>query len=449
MSLALVVASVAVVFGAGAVTQQLATSDDHRSVAPSTGTVPTAPSGMRLVGRGRAVMAVPERWTQNQDGCTTSSTGNVAFLPVPPRSCRAPNLSIPMQPTLGISALTATPAALGTFEPVEGSVGAVAEAALCLESEPTSCSQRIAVPSEDVLFTLTWWRTGDGEATVAQVRESLQLLPEGYTTVPFVAPGTPRSEAEEIVAAAGLKPSVNADDVDLPITGTEPAAGSVVRAPSEVALLLEPGGPPIEGTWTALLSGITADGRLDDLYRDTRFTLTFVDGELRGDDECNSFGADYSQVGRDLAVGPIESTAIGCETTEVIVRVLNDVRHVTGSRKLVYLHADNWGILLSLRPVTVTSGSSSPRGLTCPTEMRAAASPPFFDETAPGATTPEGAVETWLAGPVGKAFGPEYVMDANKRHAWLLRPDGTAEARVTVKLTIGGGYLYYGHEACG
>jgi len=90
-----------------------------------------------------------------------------------------------------------------------------------------------------------------------------------------------------------------------------------------------------------------------------------------------------------------------------------------------------------------------PTSLSCPTDMRASGEVPFFDESAPGSPTPEGAVEAWLSGQLGKAFGTEYLMDSDRTHAWILRPDGTAVARVRVKLTSGGGYFYYGHEACG
>jgi heat shock protein HslJ len=445
---ALSAASVALVLGGTAVVQQAIAGGDGGTSHSRVAAPPSAPDGMRLVGRGGAVAAVPESWTQDQNDCTTSGTGNVYFPPVPPRSCHAPNLSSPesMQPTLGISELTLSADALDKFEPLEGSAGAVAEAGLCLESRPTSCSQRIAVPSEGVLFTLTWWRAGDSEATVAQVRESLQLLPEGYAAVPFVEPGTMRSVAEGMVESAGLKPAVSAADVDVPVIGTEPAAGSVVRAPSEVTLLLEPVGPPIEGTWTALLSGITGGQDLESTYRDTTFTLSFENGEMRGDDECNYFGSDYEQSGEDLRLGPIETTLVGCDSTSAIIRALDDVRHVTKVGDELHLHAHHWGIVLTLKP---PAEHGIPTELTCPTELRAVGNVPFFDETAPGSSTPEGAVEAWLNGPLSGSLGPGYVMDEDKSHAWILRPDGTAVARVKVELTVGGGYFYYGHEACG
>ena len=96
-----------------------------------------------------------------------------------------------------------------------------------------------------------------------------------------------------------------------------------------------------------------------------------------------------------------------------------------------------------------SASDESPRDLTCPTDLRSVSSPPFFDESAAGAPSPEGAVEAWLGSGMGRGLGPDYALDESRSHAWILRDDGTAEAHVSVKLTAGGGYFYYGHEACG
>ena len=95
------------------------------------------------------------------------------------------------------------------------------------------------------------------------------------------------------------------------------------------------------------------------------------------------------------------------------------------------------------------SPTGTPFDLTCPTNFRSVSTPPYFDEAAPGAKSPESAVETWLGSDMGRGLGPDYALDESRTHAWILRTNGTAEARVTVKLTVGGGYFYFGHEACG
>lgn len=92
---------------------------------------------------------------------------------------------------------------------------------------------------------------------------------------------------------------------------------------------------------------------------------------------------------------------------------------------------------------------ATPRELTCPSELRSVSAPPYFDEAARGAPTPEEALDRWLGSPIARGLGPDYVFDDDRNYAWVLRGDGTAEARVHVKLTSGGGYFYYGHEACG
>lgn len=245
-TLALAAASVALVLGGAAVGQQVIADNPGRPSENLTSDTPDAPAGMRFVGMGRVVVAVPASWTQTQHSCTTSPNGNVYFVPVPPRSCLAPNLSDPasMQPTLGISELRLSPSALDKFKPLEGSAGAVSEGGLCLETKPASCSERIAVPSEGVLFTLAWWRTEEGRATAAQVRESLQLLPEGYTTVPYLPRDYPTGPAGNLLIEAGLKfdespPQTGGQTGRAGQFGTVPQAGSVVAVGSTVTMLLE------------------------------------------------------------------------------------------------------------------------------------------------------------------------------------------------------------------
>jgi hypothetical protein len=91
-----------------------------------------------------------------------------------------------------------------------------------------------------------------------------------------------------------------------------------------------------------------------------------------------------------------------------------------------------------------SSAAAVPTSLTCPNNGRAISDVPYTIETI-GAATPVEVVQAWLT---GWRLGPDYVMDATKKHGWALRADGTAEAVVTVELTEGG-YSYYGHEACG
>ena len=92
-----------------------------------------------------------------------------------------------------------------------------------------------------------------------------------------------------------------------------------------------------------------------------------------------------------------------------------------------------------------------PSALDCRGSEREVFAPPFFNEDADGANTPEAAVDSWLGTSLATPrFGPEteYVMDDRTGDAWLLSADGTAVGRVHTRLTSGGGYFYYGHEAC-
>lgn len=92
-----------------------------------------------------------------------------------------------------------------------------------------------------------------------------------------------------------------------------------------------------------------------------------------------------------------------------------------------------------------------PSELDCRGSEREVFAAPFFNEEAEGAETPQEAVDSWLGTSLATPrFGPEseYVMDEGTGDAWLLSADGTAVGRVHTKLTSGGGYFYYGHEAC-
>ncbi|GAB3253661.1 hypothetical protein [Nocardioides dilutus] len=322
------VAAVALVLGGGTAVQQVVAGDDEQPKPPpeQAADVPVAPDGMRFAGMGRVVVAVPESWGKEHE-CAPDVIG-------PATACQRGEDSTATLSFFTLADLYNTEidgphdSTYNGVDVIEGPL-ACPPTASCVGPMPYA----VQIPSQGVGFMLG----GSYSPMRAAIVESIRLLPEGFTTVPYLPPGLTRREAERVVEAAGLEVHLNGPDVNTSIAGTEPAAGFVVRVSSTVTLLRAAGG----------------------------------------------------------------------------------------------------------------SSSSVPQALTCPTEMRAAADAPFFDESAPGATTPEAAVEAWLEGAFGRSFGPEYVMDEDKKHAWILRADGTAEARVTVKLTAGGGYFYYGHEACG
>ncbi|GAB2755689.1 hypothetical protein GCM10027020_04790 [Nocardioides salsibiostraticola] len=99
-------------------------------------------------------------------------------------------------------------------------------------------------------------------------------------------------------------------------------------------------------------------------------------------------------------------------------------------------------------PVSANAVTQPPVRLTCATDLRQQASPPFRDGSEGGSRSAEQAVESWLAGPLsGGRYGPDFVLDDSMGRAWILREDGTAEARVRVDL-LEGGYFVETYFAC-
>jgi hypothetical protein len=95
------------------------------------------------------------------------------------------------------------------------------------------------------------------------------LLPDDYTTLPFIEPGTSSGDAERVMAGASLKAAVDGSDASAPILGTNPVAGSVIPLDGTVELLTEPGPSqptgddavePAPPTYRALLIGTRTSG---------------------------------------------------------------------------------------------------------------------------------------------------------------------------------------------
>jgi hypothetical protein len=248
---ALVAAAVALIFGGGAVVQLATTGDDGKPAEQRTAdvhpTTPTAPDGMRLVGMSGVAVAVPDSWVTAENGCAretgvvwrypdnldASSSGN---CPEPPSSGYWASLGV--GDLNSVEGRHLSPEMTIDGEPVQGA--AVREGSGSDDyqapqycgpvpgSAIESCSLLFGVPSRGVFFSLKL-RDENAQRQLDAIRGSLQLLPDGYTTVPFIQPGTLLSEAEAMIEAAGLQSASNALGVDEPVEISDPLAGSVVR----------------------------------------------------------------------------------------------------------------------------------------------------------------------------------------------------------------------------
>jgi len=93
---------------------------------------------------------------------------------------------------------------------------------------------------------------------------------------------------------------------------------------------------------------------------------------------------------------------------------------------------------------TETSPAAPPKDLTCPTDLRVATDGGLLAELPNGYDTRAEAVEAFLA--VDDQWGDDYVLAEGGESAWILREDGTAEARVSFLRHQG--FTVHGYQAC-
>jgi hypothetical protein len=239
-TLALVAASVALVLGGGALVQQMATGDGAHRDESVADRAPQAPDGMRFVGMGRVVIAVPLAWELNQ-GCAENADGT------------NPGFRVQDAAAVGGLSCSSLGAAFYVLDSPEGrrvSRSATVPDVIngldvlrtparpCSLSITRYCPESVSVPSENLVLE---FRTLDTD--FSPVLGSLQLLPDGLTTVPFVARGTMSSSATAIIEASGLSATKRPLDSDVSVRGTDPTAGSVVRSGDPVTLVVAGDGP--------------------------------------------------------------------------------------------------------------------------------------------------------------------------------------------------------------
>lgn len=219
------------------------------------------PEGMRWVGMGRVVVAVPEWWTTGETECLAPIETTVYYDSGAQADCESSEPGSVRE----VSALAVLDARRGygeyltrDMEPIGEVDGReVLERDGCERWFDGVCRRVFAVPDEGVVFAVTIHDDGDGD--YQEIRDSLRLLPDGTTTVPLAtADGwTPSWGAEprtvsalvRAVEAAGLRVDVvtpeppprgaDVDLADLPegsYLGSEPALGSPIEAGGTVTI---------------------------------------------------------------------------------------------------------------------------------------------------------------------------------------------------------------------
>jgi hypothetical protein len=202
----------------------------------------TPPAGTRYVGIGQVAVAVPEDWSDGDASCNAPMRDTV-FFPYG-QDCVGMFHSVS---SLAISAVRMNDGFAGGMTP-DGRVGghrvvARPNSAMCMVGTgPEACLQSFGVPDLHAYFSVRVPRD-EPEALdrVKAIRDSLRVLPDGQTAVPFLSAGS-LDDWRAALQDAGL--AVRVDHHSCPPTGncvggvvsTTPAPGNVVPTGSIVTI---------------------------------------------------------------------------------------------------------------------------------------------------------------------------------------------------------------------
>lgn len=241
------VAATALVVGGGAVAAQMV--DTGTGTDTDTGQETTvaqaveAPEGTRLVGLGRVVVAVPEDWAANPTLCNRIDSRRPRIIFYSPASgdCADPtrrdesSIAVSsMEPPDG-PASTVSPSAAG---PVEG-YSTLNSGQTCIPDRE-QCLASFGIRDLNAWFTV---RVPESDTdTIDQIRDSLTVLPDGYTTVPGVPGATEEREVTAALREAGL--AVEVQHTTCPpnagclggVSDINPAVGTVLPAGSTITV---------------------------------------------------------------------------------------------------------------------------------------------------------------------------------------------------------------------
>jgi hypothetical protein len=242
----------------------LALTGCGQATGESADSFPAPPDGMRWVGYGRVVVAVPDWWTTGETTCDTPVEDTVYFDHSAVADCADTRATRAVREVSALALLDATGGygekearSMRPLREVDGRK--VVEREGCEGWFEGVCRRMFAVPSAGVVFAVTIAEPGDGN--YEDIRDSLRVLPEGLTTIPLaIEPGwTPTWGAEpqavksliEVLQKTGLRVDVktversdpDADYADLPV-------GSLLEVSPQLGSVIEDG-----GTVTVTLAG--------------------------------------------------------------------------------------------------------------------------------------------------------------------------------------------------
>jgi hypothetical protein len=240
------VAAAAVVVAAMTLAPNSPTAPD-RGDPPIANPVPVAPDGYRLVGMNGIVVAVPEGWGTNEVMCGVA-TSDTVYFPGNSTATRACGYRGPAADQVSLVSTSSEWAQGYTGWRDGGEVGEHHLRVVPIDDKSVGpWSAAVMVEDLDVIVSIK----SNVRSEVEAILESLDVLPEGYATVPPPRVWGPIGNVTTAISLAGLNPVVVEEYRPGWSAGslirTEPALGSVVAAGAEVTVVMTGPNPEADG----------------------------------------------------------------------------------------------------------------------------------------------------------------------------------------------------------
>ena len=223
-------------------------SEPERSTSTGHGTtalsglpgLPEPTPGSKWLGINSVMIAAPRSWAVTQDPCERNRIGTAQFLDEdsPALRCLAYVSSGALLVVIEIEdeELFRGLKRRSTVNGLEVSGSTLG----CRTSMPPICSLTFSVPSEHVIFSVTY-RARNAVQVIRSIRDSLRSIPGGYSAVPLIQYGWSVEQAQRHLRAAGLESSSPSVDWPHYVTDIEPTGGTVLQQGEVVELSIGDG----------------------------------------------------------------------------------------------------------------------------------------------------------------------------------------------------------------
>jgi hypothetical protein len=237
-NIAILSGAIAVVAVSVVLVVRAATGDDPAQGVDADG-VPVASADHAIWGRGTLTVELPAGWVAAEPSCDApEGDGYVTFA----ESGSVPCSTVSGGATSTVTISSWTGLGSGLDDPRDTMTDRIVIHGATLRTSRTSCRVRCTVvfgsKELDTAFAVT--TSASAQDTLDAIVSSVRVLPSGFTTVPYLTPGTALVDAEAALTAAGFTVSVDGDQGLRPTLATiSPHPGAVVRDGASLKLALE------------------------------------------------------------------------------------------------------------------------------------------------------------------------------------------------------------------